>query len=130
MYNAITPRHLFWSPKKLAKKGQSEYSSSMISEKEANLLQQENQALREKADLLQEESRLLQKTIGAKEETISLQDQLIEALQKQVSMLTRQLQALQDQLQEDSYDSHLPLSSVRFSHPPKRLRKKSNKKRG
>ncbi len=44
----------------LAKNNQSGYSSSIIAEEEANLLQQENQALREKADLLQEESHLLQ----------------------------------------------------------------------
>jgi len=51
-------RQIFWNPKKLAKKDQRRYSCSMLSE-EANLLQQEYQALREKADLLQEESRLL-----------------------------------------------------------------------
>lgn len=54
----------------LAKQDQHRYSSGMISE-EANLLQQEHQALREKANLLQEESRLLRKTTSAKEDEMA-----------------------------------------------------------
>jgi hypothetical protein len=73
----------------------------MISEEEVNLLQQENQALREMADLFQEKSHLLQQTVSSQEKTISLQGQLIDALQKQVLLLTQQ-----EPVKEDSYNNH------------------------
>jgi transposase len=92
-------------------------------EEELNLLRQENQTLRDQANLLQ-------KTIRVQEETIGLKDQLIAALQRETMLLTKQVQAMETRSEKDRYGSPMPPSSVRFSRPPKSLRKKSSKQRG
>jgi chromosome segregation ATPase len=92
-------------------------------EEELNLLRQENQALREQADVLEE-------TISLQREQIDLKDQLIAALQRETMLLTQQVQEIEDQLKKNSYGGPMSSSSVRFSRPPKSLRKKSSKKRG
>ena len=99
-------------------------------EEELNLLRQENQVLRDQADLLQKTTRMLEETISLLREQIGLKDQLIVALQREVTLLTQQVQEMQDQFKKNSYGRPMPPSSVRFSRPPKNLRKKSSKKHG
>ncbi len=102
----------------------------MPSEEELNLLRQENQALRERADLLEKTTRVLEETISLLREQIELKDQLIAASQRETMLLTQQVQEMQGQLEKADYGNLMLSSSVRFSRPPKSLRKKSNKKRG
>ena len=84
-------------------------------EEELILLRQENQALREQADLLQEQ--------------IGLKDQLLAALQRETMLLTQQVQEIQERLEKDGDGNPMPPSSVRFSRPPKSLRKKSTRRK-
>jgi hypothetical protein len=60
-------------------------------------------------------------------EQIGLSGQLIAALQQETMLLTKQVQAMEDRPEKDSYGSPMRPSSVRFSRPPKSLRKKSSK---
>lgn len=102
----------------------------MTSEEELNLLRQENQVLRELVDLLEERTRVLEETNSLLQEQIGLKDQLIAASQRETMLLTQQVQRMQELLEKDGYGNPMPSSSVRFSRPPKSLRKKSSKKRG
>src|SRR3989442_5830984 len=97
---------------------------------ELNLLRQENQALSDQAHVLQKTTRVQEETIGLLREQIGLKDQLIAALQRETMLLTQQVQGMQEQLEKDGYGNPMPPYSVRFSRPPKSLRKKSSKKRG
>ncbi len=99
-------------------------------EEELNLLRQENQTLRDQANVLQKTIRVQEETIGLLREQIGLKDQLIAALQRETMLLTKQVQAMETRLEKDRYGSPMPPSSLRFSRPPKSLRKKSSKKRG
>ena len=99
-------------------------------EEELNLLRQENQALRERVDLLEKTTRVQEETISLLREQIGLKDQLIAASQRETMLLTQQVQGMQEQLEKDGYGNPMPPYSVRFSRPPKSLRKKSSKKRG
>ena len=90
-------------------------------DEELSLLRRENQTLRAQADVLEE-------TISLQREQIDLKGQLIAALQRETMLLTQQVQEMQDHLKKDSYSSQTP-SSVRFSRPPKSLRKKNRQKR-
>ncbi len=99
-------------------------------EEELNLLRQENQALSEQTDLLEKATRVLEETMSLLREQIGLKDQLIAALQRETTLLTQRVQEMQEQLEKDGYGNPMPPSSVRFSRPPKNLRKKSSKKRG
>ncbi len=102
----------------------------MPSEEELILLRQENQVLRERADLLEKTTHVLEETISLLREQIGLKDQLIAASQRETMLLTQQVQKMQELLEKDRYGNPMPPSSVRFSRPPKSLRKKSSKKRG
>jgi hypothetical protein len=99
-------------------------------EEELNLLRQENQTLRDQANVLQKTIRVQEETIGLLREHICLKDQLIAALQRETMLLTQQVQAMENRSEKDRYGSPMPPSSVRFSRPPKSLRKKSSKQRG
>jgi hypothetical protein len=96
-------------------------------EEELNLLRQENQTLRDQANLLQKTIRVQEETIGLLREHIGLKDQLIAALQRETMLLTKQVQAMGNRSEKDRYGSPMPPSSVRFSQPPKSVRKKSSK---
>ncbi len=98
-------------------------------EEELNLLRQENQALREQADVVEKTTQVLEETISLLREQIDLKDQLIAASQRETKLLTQQMQEIQEQLEKVGYGNLMMPSTVRFSHPPKSLRKKSSKKR-
>ena len=91
-------------------------------EEELIQLRQENQALREQADLLEETSSVLQEQIG-------LKDQSIAALQRETMLLTQQVQEIQERLEKDGDGYPMSPTSVRFSRPPKSLRKKSTRRK-
>ena len=98
-------------------------------EEELILLRQENQALREQADLLEKTTHVLEETISVLQEQIGLKDQLLAALQRETMLLTQQVQEIQERLEKDGDGNPMPPSSVRFSRPPKSLRKKSTRRK-
>lgn len=99
-------------------------------EEELKRLRQANQTLRDQANVLQKTIRVQEETIGLLREHIGLKDQLIAALQRETMLLTKQVQAMANRSEKDRYGSPMPPSSVRFSRPPKSLRKKRSKRRG
>lgn len=101
----------------------------METEEEIDQLRQINEALWEKAELLQQRNHQLQETVDVAQETISLQKQLIDRLQETITLLEQKVEALELLKGENSFNSHLSPSSSRFSMPPKKMLKKSNKKR-
>src|SRR5205809_6927973 len=94
-------------------------------EEELILLRQENKALRERADVLEKTTHVLEETISLLREQIDLKDQLIAASQRETTLLTQQVQGMQEQLEKADYGNLMSSSLVRFSRPPKSLRKKS-----
>ena len=103
----------------------------MIAEEELIQVRQENRLLREQACLQQDKMSLQQELISRQQKQITLLERELGLQQlTQLTQLTQQVKALHELLATDSHNSHLPLSSDRFSRQPKSLRKKSGKKPG